>query len=113
MSYKVQRSVGFQPWGVTNPWVWADLSQPQRKRGQVSPMVFQTYGPYLKSAHLGQTHEEQLMHELKRADRMEKIAIAGLTLSAASFLLLWQRMKKKPVAANRRPRRRRRRRTRR
>lgn len=114
MSYKINRAVGYQPWGVTNPWVWADLSQPQRKRGQVSPMVFQTYGPYLKSAHLGQTPEERLAADLKRSERMEKIAIAGLVISASSLLFMWSRFgRKKPVTANRRrPRRRRRRRRR-
>lgn len=112
MSYKINRAVGYQPWGVTNPWVWADLSQPQRQRGNVSPMVFQTYGPYLKSAHLGQTPEERLADELTRAERMEKIAIAGLVISATSLLFMWSRFGKKPVAANRRrrPKRRRRRR---
>jgi hypothetical protein len=106
MSYASRGSLGFQKWGVTNPWVWANLAQPQRQRGNVSPMVFQTAGPYLKSAHLGLTPEE----ELKRADRMEKIAITGLVMSTASLWLGYQFYKERRMVANRKKRRPRRRR---
>jgi len=107
---------------VTNPWVWADYGQPQRKRGQVSPMVFQTAGPYLKSAHLGQDDvpDELLVaqaelrranEEIKRSERMEKIAMAGLLMSGVSVLLAYSFYRDRKVVANRRRRRRRSRRT--
>lgn len=115
MSYKVNRALGYQKWGVTNPWVFADLSQPQRQRGSVSPAVFQTAGPYLKSAHLGQTETELTL--LRRADaqhargeRMERYALIGLTISATSAMMaygFYSKMRKKKVSANRRRRRRR------
>lgn len=53
MSYKVNRALGYQKWGVTNPWVFANFGQPQRKRGYVSPVVFQTAPPSLRTVHLG------------------------------------------------------------
>lgn len=94
MSYKVNRDLGYQPWGVTNPWVWANYGQPQRRRGYVSPVVFQTHGPYLKSAHLGQTATETELlrrteQDLRRGERMEKYALAGVALSAISLLMAW------------------------
>lgn len=69
MSYKVNRAVGYQPWGVTNPWVFANYGQPQRKRGYVSPMVFQTAGPFLKTAHLGQAATEPTPEDLDQLQR--------------------------------------------
>ena len=104
MSYKVNPALGFQKWGVTNPWVWANYGQPQRQRGYVSPMVFQTGTPHLRSAHLGLTPEE----ELKRADRMEKIAVTGLILSAASLWLGYSFYKDRRVEKNQKRRARRR-----
>lgn len=118
MTYRVNRSLGYQHWGVTNPWVWANYGQPQRKRGQVSPMVFQTAGPYLKTAHLGQEPTEveaELLRraeaDLKRSERMEKYALAGLVVSATSLVLaynFYSGRSRKQVRANRRRRRRRR-----
>jgi hypothetical protein len=103
MSYKVNRSLGYQKWGVTNPWVFANYGQPQRKRGYVSPMVFQTKEPFLQSAHLGEAVDElsvvqaelrQTEEHAMRSERMEKIAVTGLVLSTVSLWLLWQRTKK-------------------
>ena len=123
MSYRVNRSLGFQHWGVTNPWVWANYGQPQRKRGYVSPMVFQTAGPYLKSAHLGQDvpasaseAELELLRrteeDLRRSQRMEKYAIAGVLIAGTSLIMAYRFYSKQGrVTANRRARRRRRRRT--
>jgi len=81
MTYRVNRAEGYQPWGVTNPWVFADLSQPQRQRGRVSPLVYKTHGSFLHSPHLGQTPEE----DRQRAMRMERYAMIGLLLSAGGF----------------------------
>lgn len=107
MSYTVNRSLGYQSWGVTNPWVFADLSQPQRQRGGPSPMVFQTRGPSLKTAHLGATEEELKRHR----KRMETYAVVGMALSGASFLLAYSYYtgklgRKRQVRPNRRRRRR-------
>lgn len=115
MSYKVvNRALGYQKWGVTNPWVWANYGQPQRRRGYVSPMAFQTAGPFLKSAHLGQTETElellrraEAQHE--RSERMEKYALLGLAISATSAFMAYEfysKMRKKGIRANRRRRRR-------
>ena len=85
MSYKVNRDVGYQPWGVTNPWVFADLSQPQRQRGQVSPLVYTTQPPYLRSAHLSpprpylpSSHLGQASEADARGARMERYALAEM-----------------------------------
>jgi hypothetical protein len=103
MTYRVNRALGYQKWGVTNPWVWANYGQPQRHRGYVSPMVFQTKEPFLQSAHLGAAVDEltvaqaesvSALEERKRAERMEKMAVAGLILSGASLLLLYHRTRK-------------------
>jgi len=118
MSYRVPRALGHQAWGVTNPWVWANYGQPQRRRGYVSPMVFQTAGPYLKSAHLGDEPtgaETELLRraqtDLERGERMERYAVIGLTISAVSAAMVWYRFYgRKTLGANRRRRRRRRRR---
>ena len=99
MSYKVDRALGYQPWGVTNPWVWADLSQPQRQRGRVSPLVMKTHGAYLMSPHLGQTTAED-----PRAIRMERYALVGLALSAGSFLFFAWNALKPQLKTNRRRR---------
>lgn len=111
MSYKYDPSLGYQPWGVTNPWVFADLSQPQRFRGSVSPIVFQTQPPYLKSHYLGQTPSTD---DGGYSARMERYTILGLALSAASLGLFgWFAFRKPTIrnrmAANRRRRLRRRR----
>lgn len=96
MSYKVDRSLGFQKWGVTNPWVFADLSQPQRQRGRVSPIIYQTQPPYLRSPHLGQ------LLPAAREDRMEMYAIAGLSFSALSLAMFaWYAARKPTLKANR------------
>jgi len=104
MSYK-RGTLGYTKWGVTNPWVFADLSQPQRQRGSVSPMVFQTAGPFLKSAHLGLTPEE----ELKRAERMERMAMVGTAMSAVSLYFAYQFYRDRKLAQNKKKRQRRRR----
>lgn len=128
MSYKVDRSLGYQPWGVTNPWVFADLSQPQRQRGNVSPMVFQTAGPFLQSAHLGAAAPDQVaspeqqaeieklrqaVEEQARAEQQHTIAWASLAVSAGALLLSfasYREFRKRRLQPNRKRRRRRRRR---
>ena len=46
MSYRPNRlTIGYERSHVLNPWVFADLRQPQRMRGFVSPLVYQTRPP--------------------------------------------------------------------
>lgn len=115
MSY-TNRALGYQKWGVTNPWVWANYGQPQRRRGYVSPMAFQTAPPHLRSAHLGAASEveqqllEKAQEDLERGRRMERWAMVGVTISALSAFMMYNRLYgKKRVQRNRRRRRRRRR----
>jgi len=96
VSYKVNRNLGFERWGVTNPWVFANYGQPQRQRGYVSPGVFQTAGPYLKSVHLGVTETESALLrradvEMARGERMERLAMLGVAISVTSLLMtMWK-----------------------
>lgn len=94
MSYKVDRARGYQPWAITNPWVFADYGQPQRLRGQVSPLVYKTHGAYLLS-NLGQVPTtDPATESLARSRRMEIIAVAGLGVSVTSLLLFSHMMRK-------------------
>jgi hypothetical protein len=100
VSYRVNRAEGYRPWGVTNPWVFANYGQPQRGRGYVSPLVMQTHAPLLRSMHLGQAVESE---SERRAVRMETMAIIGLALSSTYLVIALSKMKK--VSPNRRRRR--------
>ena len=98
MSYRVNRSLGYQPAYVMNPWVWANYGQPQRLRGQVSPMVAQTVPPYLTNWHLGEAGSESApapaltAAELReqdrdaRAMRMELLGFAGVTIALIGLM---------------------------
>ena len=100
MSYRVNRSLGYQPAYVMNPWVWANYGQPQRLRGQVSPMVAQTVPPYLTNWHLGEAGSESApapapaltAAELReqdrdaRAMRMELLGFTGVTIALISLM---------------------------
>jgi len=117
MSYRVNRALGFQKPGVTNPWVFADYGQPQRRRGYVSPIVFQTQAPGLRTIYLGDDATDQrllLLDNQERAARMERYTLIGLTLSVLSlgmfaYHMFKQRAVKNRVTANAGPRRARRR----
>lgn len=101
MSYRVNRALGYESWGVYNPWVWANLAQPQRGRGYESPMVFKTHPPRLSSHYLGQVDSDAA-----RGARMERYAVVGLGLSAVSLALVgYSAMRHRKVRANRRRRR--------
>ena len=100
MSYRVNRSLGYQPAYVMNPWVWANYGQPQRLRGQVSPMVAQTVPPYLTNWHLGEAGSESApapapaltAAELReqdrdaRAMRMELLGFTGVAIALISLM---------------------------
>jgi hypothetical protein len=101
--YYADRSRGFEPWGITNPWVWADYTQPQRLRGHPgpSPLVYKTQGPYLLSS-LGQATGESASEA--RGRRMELMSLVGLAISVTSFVIMHQG-RPKAVRSNRRQRR--------
>lgn len=44
---------GYERARVLNPWVFANYGQPQRRRGYVSPVVYQTRASMPESAYLG------------------------------------------------------------
>ena len=106
MSYRVNRDVVYQPWGVTNPWVFANYRQPQRARGFVSPLAYTTQPPYLRSAHLnprypyfpsshlGQTPAASSDAADARGARMERYAMLGVLFGAASLFITWQASKR-------------------
>ncbi len=99
MTYRVNRALGYQKWGIANPWVFADLSQPQRRRNGVSQYVWQTHPPRAGIHPLGQIPIASLVGEADaRAIRMERYALAGLALSAVSAsVFLYGFLKKKRV----------------
>ena len=97
MGYKAKRYLGYEPWGVTNPWVFANLAQPQRMRGYPSKYVWQTHPPREGIHPLG-----QIFSESYRAHRMEIYSLIGLTLTG---LIVWRSMSR-PVIRNRRRRKR-------
>jgi len=84
MTYAVKRYLGSQPWAVNNPWVFADLSQPQRRRGGPSKYVWQTHPPREGMFPLGSVG--QVVSDLTSADarplRMELYSLIGLALTA-------------------------------
>lgn len=101
MTYRVNRALGYESWGVTNPFVFANYGQPQRHRGYVSPMVFQTHPPQLKNPHLGQADLAE--EDRRRNKRMEWVAVASLAVSVWSLWMFRETMKEPTrVAANRR-----------
>lgn len=89
---------GYEKAQVLNPWVFANYGQPQRRRGYVSPLVFQSHAPMPRSAYLGTTDtpatpsaaDEAL--ELNR--RMHRLAVISTVLAGIGVLLMvWPRKK--------------------
>lgn len=119
MSYRVNRSVGYQPWGVTNPWVFADYGQPQRLRGQVSPLVYTTQPqrlrqpnlgprwPYFPSSQLGQAPapDARALAEA-RGERMERYALVGVIFGAISLYITWRSVQRRAGMVTNRKRKR-------
>lgn len=83
MTYAVKRYLGYEPWGVTNPWVYANLAQPQRRRVP-SKYVWQTHPPREGMHPLGALGQviADLMSPDARATRMEIYSLCGLGLTA-------------------------------
>lgn len=61
MSYRPNRlTIGYERAHVLNPWVFADLRQPQRMRGFVSPLVYQTRPPAIYHPNLSGLGAEEV-----------------------------------------------------
>jgi len=61
MTYAPNRlTIGYQHAHVLNPWVFADLRQPQRQRGSVSPLVYQTRPPTIYHPNLSGVGAEEV-----------------------------------------------------
>jgi hypothetical protein len=94
MTYAVKRHLGYEPWGVTNPWVYADLSQPQRRRVP-SKYIWQTHPPREGMHPLGQipgltAGVEALTAAERRGRRMEVYSLIGIALTS---VYLWKAMR--------------------
>lgn len=112
MTYRPNRlTIGYERAKVLNPWVFADLRQPQRMRGFVSPLVYQTtpptvYHPNLSglgAAEVGaeQPATQQTIQEEQRAlqraaiemqkqsiklsKRMAAVSLVSLSIGVASL----------------------------
>jgi hypothetical protein len=87
MTYAVKRHLGYGPWGVTNPWVYANLAQPQRRRVP-SKYVWQTHPPREGMHPLGAIGQvvADLMSPEARATRMEIYSLCGLGLTTIFVL---------------------------
>lgn len=83
MTYSTKRQLGYAPWGVTNPLVYANLAQPQRRRVP-SNYIWQTQPPR-RGMHpmggLGQAFS-WLLPDSSREKRMEFYTLVGLGATA-------------------------------
>lgn len=52
---------GYERARVLNPWVFANYGQPQRRRGYVSPVVFQSHASLPQSIYLGATDDMSVL----------------------------------------------------
>lgn len=87
MTYAVKRYLGYQPWGVVNPWGFADLSQPQRRRVP-SYYIWQTHPPRAGMHPLGAIGEAvaEFLSPEARDRRMEVYSLVGLGLTSVFVL---------------------------
>lgn len=61
MTYAPNRlTAGYQHAHVLNPWVFANLRQPQRQRGFVSPVIYQTQPPTIYHPNLSGVGAEEM-----------------------------------------------------
>lgn len=82
---------GYERAEVLNPWVFADYGQPQRKRGYVSPVVFQSHPSMPQSAYLGTADPDE---PIKIMRRMQVVSILSLVIGAAGLYFVTMRGKK-------------------
>ena len=61
MTYQANRlTSGYEHAKVLNPWVFADYGQPQRMRGYVSPLIYQTIPPTIYHPNLSGVGAEEM-----------------------------------------------------
>ena len=85
MTYRPNRlTIGYERAKVLNPWVFADLRQPQRMRGFVSPLVYQTAPPAVYHPNLSGLGAEAEVTQQTIADEQRAIQRAALELQKAS-----------------------------
>lgn len=112
MTYRPNRlTIGYERAKVLNPWVFADLRQPQRMRGFVSPLVYQTSPPTVYHPNLSGLGAEEVGAEqpvtqqtiqeeqralqraafemqkqsVKLAKRMAAVSLVSLSIGVASL----------------------------
>lgn len=91
MNYrKVHVIPGYEKAQVLNPWVFANYGQPQRRRGYVSPLVFQSHAPMPRSAYLGATDEPVVDEPLRLMRRMHVLATVSTIFAGLGVLLAFR-----------------------
>lgn len=103
MSHPVSRG----GWHVENPWVFANYGQPQRMRGRVSPIVFQSQYPAPSHAYLGESVPTEVNETLVLQRRMYWLSVFSTVTGVLGLFYMWQTASrvggvKQKLAANRR-----------
>lgn len=68
-------TIGYEHAHVLNPWVFADFRQPQRQRGFVSPLVYQTSPPTVYHPNLSGVGAEEMGQGTPQSIADEQIAM--------------------------------------
>lgn len=93
MTYRPNRlTIGYERAKVLNPWVFADLRQPQRMRGFVSPLVYQTspptvYHPNLSGLGAEEVGAEQPVTQQTIQEEQRALQRAALEMQKQSIRL--------------------------
>ena len=93
MSFHRNVIPGYEKAQVLNPWVFANYGQPQRRRGYVSPRVFQSHAPMPRSAYLGAT-DDVARESLEISRRMHRLGLLSTLFAGTSLFLMLQGRKK-------------------
>jgi len=83
---------GYERARVLNPWVFANYGQPQRRRGYVSPRVFQTHASLPQSVYLGAV-EADVDESTKIMRRMAVLSYISTALAAVGVYLAYRSSK--------------------
>jgi hypothetical protein len=88
MTYRPNRlTIGYERAKVLNPWVFADLRQPQRMRGFVSPLVYQTAPPAVYHPNLSGRGAEAEVTQQTIADEQRALQRAAFEMQKESVRL--------------------------
>ena len=85
---KVRVMPGYERARVLNPWVFANYGQPQRRRGYVSPRVFQSHASLPRSAYLGEVAPVDETTSIMR--RMQTLSYISTALAAVGVYLAFR-----------------------